>query len=95
MDSKNFISESEAQNLNNLLCRRAERSPDAVAYRQYDQRRDEWASYTWSQVMQRVDQWREAFQASGLEQGDRVAVMLRNSVEWILFEQAAVAAGSR
>ena len=93
MDSKNFISESEAQNLSNLLCRRAESTPDAVAYRQYDQGRDEWASYTWSQVMQRVDQWREAFQASGLEQGDRVAVMLRNSVEWILFEQAAVAAG--
>ena len=93
MGSNNFISASEALNLSHLLQCRAERTPNALAYRQCAPGKDEWASYTWSQVQDEVERWRKAFHASGLEPGDRVAVMLRNSVEWVFFEQGAVAAG--
>ena len=40
-----------------------------------------------------MSRWRAALGTVGLERGDRVAVMLKNSVEWVLFEQAALSLG--
>ena len=93
MSTTDVISSAEARDLSGLLRCRAARTPDAVAYRQYDQSSSSWRSYTWKEIEQEVSRWRTALAKEGLERGDRVAVMLRNSVEWVLFEQAALSLG--
>ncbi len=68
-------------------------SPDAVAYRQFDEAREVWTSHTWAQVAAEVERWRRALVKEGLAPGDRVAVMLKNCVEWVVFDQAALSLG--
>jgi long-chain acyl-CoA synthetase len=68
-------------------------TPDQVAYRQFDEARDTWVSFTWGQVAAEVARWQAALVKEGLVPGDRVAVMLKNSVEWVIFDQAALALG--
>ncbi len=93
MYSTDFITSTEAGNLPGLLKCRAARTPDSVAYRQFNTNSNTWQSYTWSQIEQEVARWRGALGRLGLQPGDRVALMLRNSVEWVLFEQAALSLG--
>ena len=93
MDKNNIISSGEAGDLGNLLRLRAERSPDAIAYRQSGLETNEWQSHSWIQVLEQVNRWRDALISSSLNPGDRVALMLRNSVEWVFFEQSAISAG--
>ena len=40
-----------------------------------------------------VARWQAALERDGLKAGDRVAVMLRNSPEWVIFDQAALGLG--
>jgi long-chain acyl-CoA synthetase len=42
-----------------------------------------------------VAQWRAGLEREGLAAGDRVAIPLRNGVEWVCLDQAALAAGLR
>jgi len=68
-------------------------TPDQVAYRQFDDANDMWASFTWMQIAAEVARWQAALVKEGLVPGDRVAVMLKNCVEWVIFDQAALALG--
>ncbi len=88
-----IIHSTDADDLPGLLRARAARTPDAVAYRQYKQATGSWQSFTWKEIELEVSRWRTALARESLERGDRVAVMLRNSVEWVLFEQAALSLG--
>lgn len=76
-----------------LFRARVAATPDQVAYRQFDEVRDTWVSFTWVQVAAEVARWQAALTKEGLVPGDRVAVMLKNSVEWVIFDQAALALG--
>src|SRR5512143_1565525 len=76
-----------------LFRARVAATPDQVAYRQFDEARNTWASFTWAQVAAEVARWEAALASEGLVPGDRVAVMLKNSVEWVCFDQAALALG--
>lgn len=93
MLTTDVISSTDAGDLPGLLRCRAARTPDAIAYRQYDQSTNSWRSYSWKDIEQEVSRWRTALSTAGLERGDRVALMLRNSVEWVIFEQAALSLG--
>jgi long-chain acyl-CoA synthetase len=44
-------------------------------------------------VQRQVARWRQALSDEGLETGDRVAILLRNSPEWVIFDQAALSLG--
>ena len=68
-------------------------TPDQVAYRQFDEADNVWVSFTWAQVAAEVARWQAALAKEGLVPGDRVAVMLKNSVEWVIFDQAALGLG--
>lgn len=83
----------EAVTLHGLFRCRVERSPDATAYRQYDTVAGEWKSYSWRDAGLLVSAWRQALAKEGLAAGERVAVMLNNSVEWVCFDQAALSLG--
>jgi long-chain acyl-CoA synthetase len=76
-----------------LFRARVAATPDQVAYRQFDEARNTWVSFTWAQVAAEVARWQAALVSEGLVPGDRVAVMLKNSVEWVIFDQAALALG--
>ena len=76
-----------------LFRARVAATPDQVAYRQFDEASDTWVSFTWMQVAAEVARWQAALTKEGLVPGDRVAVMLKNSVEWVIFDQAALALG--
>ncbi|MEQ1661742.1 MAG: long-chain fatty acid--CoA ligase [Thiobacillus sp.] len=67
--------------------------PNRVAYRQFDDASDTWQTYTWATVAAEVARWQAALTKEGLAAGDRVAVMLKNCVEWVIFDQAALGLG--
>ena len=79
------------RNLGDLLWQRVRATPAAPAYRQHDGRA--WVDKTWAQIGTEVACWQAAFARAGLKPGDRVALCLHNRIEWVLFDQAALAAG--
>ncbi len=82
-----------ARTLDGLFRERARRSPEAVAYRDYDRSSGKWRDLTWKQMDERIAHWQSALTREKLLPGDRVAVMLRNCPEWVIFEQAALRLG--
>jgi long-chain acyl-CoA synthetase len=87
------IPAAQALTLPGLLERRCERTPRAEGYRQYDEQAGRWRSYTWSEMRALVRRWRSSLSNGGLAPGERVAILLRNSVEWVCFDLAAQALG--
>lgn len=88
-----IISVEIAGTLDGLFRERVRRSPEAVAYRDYDRSSGRWRDLTWLQMDERITQWQVALSREKLAPGDRVAVMLRNCPEWVMFEQAALRLG--
>ncbi|OOG28767.1 long-chain fatty acid--CoA ligase [Thioalkalivibrio denitrificans] len=82
------ITPLEAGSLAGLFLQRLRRSPDGLAYRQYDHAKNAWVDSTWSEVATEVGRWQQALLKEGLEPGDRVGIILRNCREWVVFDQA-------
>jgi len=82
-----------AGTLDGLFRERVTRTPDLVAYRDFNRQHGNWRDYTWAQMDHQVARWQAALEKDGLRAGDRVAVMLRNSPEWVMFDQAALGLG--
>ncbi len=83
----------EQDTLQTLFAARVEKTPDRIAYWQWQEDKHQWEAWTWREVATRTAQWKNAFDRQGFPPGTRVAIALRNSVEWIAFDQAALAAG--
>ncbi len=81
------------RSLQGLFRERVRRTPDAVAYRQYDPGGRRWTDATWSEMATEVGRWQAALRREGLKPGDRVGIMLRNSREWVVADQAALGLG--
>ena len=81
-----------AVTLDGLFRERVKRTPDLVAYRWCDAS-GEWRGYTWREMDGHVARWQAAFERDGLAAGDRVAIMLRNSPEWVMCDIAALGLG--
>ncbi|MEK6211290.1 MAG: AMP-dependent synthetase/ligase [Pseudomonadota bacterium] len=79
-----------ARTLDGLFQERVRRSPSASAYKSFDEASGSWKDYTWSDVEKMVARWQGAFEADGFQPGDRAAIMLRNCVQWVVFDQAAI-----
>ena len=91
--SSHLISVETAVTLDGLLRERVKRTPDLVAYRDYNEAHKNWRDYTWAQINHQVARWQAALEKDGLKPGDRVAVMLKNSPEWVTYDQAALGLG--
>ncbi len=89
----NIINPDRAQTLTGLFRERVAATPDKPAYRQYDTASEAWKSFSWAEVAREVARWQAALMKEGLAPGDRVAVMLKNCVEWVIFDQAALGLG--
>ena len=89
----NKITADEAVTLAGLFRERVKRTPDKVAYRQYDAANGLWQDTSWAEMGAGVARWQEALAQEGLQHGDRVAVLMRNCREWVTFDQAALGCG--
>ncbi len=92
-DNANIIKPEQAVTLHGLFLERVKRTPDALAYRYFDTRKEAWLDLTWAQMRGEVARWQAALLHENLAAGDRVAVMLRNCPQWVMFEQAAMSLG--
>ena len=91
--TKDTISEAQAQTLYGLFCERVRRTPEDLAYQQFDRCTGLWQRFTWRALAAQVARWQEALVREGLQSGERVAVSLRNGVDWVAFDQAALGLG--
>jgi len=75
-----------------LVLANAQRLPDKPAL----QRRVDgaWVAMSWSQYAEAVVRTANAMIASGIEVGDRVAILSYNTPEWVIFDVAAMAVGA-
>ncbi len=87
------INTHDASTLDEAFRERVRRSSESTAYSQFNQKTGTWDSYSWAEIAQQVERWQVAFRESGLEKGDRVAICYVNSVEWVIFDQAALRLG--
>jgi len=76
-----------------LFRERVKRTPEALAYRQYTSQRRDWDDMNWRQMQEAVIRFQQALQRENLAPGDRVAVMLKNCREWVMFDIAALGLG--
>jgi long-chain acyl-CoA synthetase len=79
--------------LADVFAMRIKASPAAAAYREYDATSKEWKHHTWREVGDLVARMREGLAQEGLQPGDRVAILLKNSVGWVVADQGAFALG--
>lgn len=91
--SEDLISVEQARTLDGLFQQRVKRSPERTAYRHYDRQTREWRDYSWREMGELVARWQVVLTAEGLRPGDRVALTLRNSPEWVAFDQASLGMG--
>jgi long-chain acyl-CoA synthetase len=92
--SEDLIPVEGARTLDGLFVQRVRRSPGRIAYRSYDRREGAWRSLTWRETADQVARWRSALAGEpGLRAGDRIAILLRNCPEWVIFDQAGLSLG--
>ena len=84
------ISPESARTLDGLFAERARRTPDAPAYYNFDEGSGRWVRYAWAEIQNMTARWQLALENEGLPRGERVAIMMRNSVWWVVFDQAAM-----
>ncbi|MEJ2456014.1 MAG: long-chain fatty acid--CoA ligase [Candidatus Thiodiazotropha sp.] len=88
-----YIQLKHADTLAGVFLERVARSTDQPAYLQYDEESQSWQEVSWSEMARRVARWQAAFQTEELKPGDRVALMVRNSLDWVTFDLAAQGLG--
>ncbi len=93
MTKLDVISPNEARTLPALFKERVKRSANQIAYRYFCDQSSEWRQVTWQETSAQAARWQQALAAENLQKGDRVAVMLKNSLEWVLFDFAASGLG--
>ena len=93
MGPLDIILGEQAVTLDGLFRQRVARSTDAIAYQQFDNSDECWRDYSWQDMATQVARWQQALHKEGMSAGDRVAILLHNSVEWVCYEQAALGLG--
>ena len=91
--SIDYISPQSCASLSELFLKRAIKSPQRTAYQYFNKEEQLWKSITWQEMFELLCCWRAALTKEHLTKGDRVAVMLPNSIFWVVFEQAALSLG--
>lgn len=88
-----LIPPGAARTLPALFWERVRRTPSCCAYRRFDRFGRCCQTTRWAETAALAARWQVALKSEGLEAGERVAVMLRNSLEWVLFDLAALGLG--
>ncbi|HTY61886.1 MAG TPA: long-chain fatty acid--CoA ligase [Acidobacteriota bacterium] len=88
-----IIDPKTAGTIAGLFRERVRRTPYASAYRYFNVEEHRFKTMAWSAVFRRAARWQGALERENLRPGDRVAVILRNCPEWMLFDVAALGLG--
>ena len=83
----------DAKTLDGLFRERAKRSSSRPAYVDFNPNTGRWRTRTWAEMYVAIGRWQAGFAKESLKPGDRVALMQRNSPEWVMFDQAAYGEG--
>jgi long-chain acyl-CoA synthetase len=90
---EHYIRPEQATTLHGLFLERTRRTPDGKAYSYFDAEHGGWVTLSWRDMHTQVARWQLALQHENLAEGDRVAIMLRNCPQWVMYEQAALSLG--
>ncbi|WP_456376678.1 AMP-dependent synthetase/ligase [Thiolapillus sp.] len=93
MSNDTLITLKEAPTLAAVFRQRVARTPDAIAYIQHDDKDGQWHEYSWLETAHEVIRWQAALKSSGLQTGERVVIMCKNSREWVICDQATLGLG--
>lgn len=66
-------------------------TPEKILYRQCID--DAWRDFSAADVLALAARWQRAFRSAGYDPGDRVALCLKNGVDWVAIDQAALGLG--
>lgn len=91
MYNMSAINPKSVTNLASLFEHRIQKTPDRPAYRYFEN--EQWSVSSWAEMGELAAKWQRALDNEGLQAGDRVAVMLHNCREWVLFDQASLGLG--
>ncbi len=91
--NEDLITADGAVTLYGLFLQRLRRSPHLLAYKSFSRESSVWKDYTWQDVAEQIARWQQALSGEGMRPGDRVALQIRNSPEWVVFDQACLALG--
>ncbi len=82
---------AECDTLARLFAWRASLTPEQEAYREFDQASRRWIGIAWREAGMRMRQFEGALAALDIGRGERVALLLPNSVDTVCIDQAALA----
>ena len=88
-----MIDARQTTTLLGLFRDRVRRSPDAIAYRDYNGTEGGWRDHTWLMISERVDRYRAALAQDNIRAGDHVAILLPNGIDWVCLDLAAHGSG--
>ena len=91
-DTRYLMFEDDAT-IADVFALRSRTSPNAPAYREYDNATKEWRGVSWREIGDLVARAREGLRRDGFAPGERIAIMMKNGINWVLFDQAAFAHG--
>jgi len=91
--SKYTIDAKTAHTLDGLFRARVKLTPDSIAYRNYDKANKHWVDFTWQDMADYVSRWQAALKTLDLAEGERVAMILKNSPEWVAVDMATQGLG--
>lgn len=79
--------------MNNLaeLLQQWSHEPRRVLYRQYID--DQWRDYDVATLLALIARWQAGYAAAGMVAGDRVALCMKNGVQWVIADLAAHSSG--
>ncbi len=92
METK-LIDAKLATTLPGLFRERLKQTPNKAAYKEYDIGSQQWTESSWQEMAYEIARWQAGFTKEKLQPGDRVAVMLRNCRDWVVFDQSALGMG--
>ncbi len=82
-----------AGTLDRLFRIRCLTSPERTAYCYFDKATKTWPEVNWKEMADLTSRWQQGLQQENLAKGDRVAIQLKNCIDWVAFEQAAIGLG--
>src|SRR6185295_4848393 len=77
-----------------LLVRRAEATPQAVAFYTRDLHESTWEGVTWFAHCASVGRMARALAHAGVKAGDRIGILAPSSIRWEVAQMAALARGA-
>jgi len=88
-----MITQEQAGTLDGLFYERTTRSADNIAYSQYNKNNRSWEDTSWNDMAVLVGRWQKAIALEQLDNGDRIAILMKNCKEWVAVDQAALGLG--